>query len=164
MAASTYSGNLTKRLQQDLAGGIPLDSDAGTLADTFMAVARSVRRRQMRALEPLGVNPSQARALRALARAPGPLRSGALSERLRIAARSGTDVIDSLVCAGLATREPDPADRRAVHVALTDDGRELARRIADVQSAASADFFDVLPDQDRQDLRSLLDHLGKEHK
>lgn len=138
------------------------DAFAGTLADRFLMVARRIRRRQMRALEPLGVNPSQARALRVLARTGTPLRSGTLAERLRIQARSGTEVIDSLVGAGLATREPDPADRRAVQVSLTEDGWDLARRIADVQTAASADFFDALPEPDREALRSLLDQLNKE--
>lgn len=140
------------------------DAFAGTLADSFLMVARRIRRRQFQALEPLGVTPSQARALRVLARTGSPMRSGALAERLRIQARSGTDVIDALVAAGLARREPDPADRRAVQVTLTEQGWELARRIADVQTAASADFFDSLPERDRQDLRSLLDRLNKEHE
>ncbi|WP_051461722.1 MarR family winged helix-turn-helix transcriptional regulator [Tomitella biformata] len=127
-----------------------------------MTVARQVRRRQMHALEPMGINPSQARALRALARAGHPLRSGELAERLRIQARSGTDVIDGLEAGGLVRREPDPADRRAVQVELTPAGVELAKQIGAAQRSASAEFFAVLPATEQEALRSLLDHLTEE--
>lgn len=138
-----------------------MDSDAATLADSFMTLARRIRHAQMRALEPLGINPSQARALRMLARAGHPLRSGALAERLRIQARSGTDVVDALESAGLVRREPDPADRRAVQVALTEAGRQSAERIGAVQRAASAEFFAALGEQEQDALRSLLDLLNQ---
>ena len=138
------------------------DSDPGALADHFMTVARRIRRRQTHALGPLGVTPSQARALRALARSGGSLRAGALAERLRIQARSGTDVVDALQAAGLVRRGPDPADRRAVQVALTAAGEALAERIGAAQRAASAEIFAVLCVAEQNSLRSLLEQLTEE--
>ncbi|HEY6597492.1 MAG TPA: hypothetical protein VI011_25830, partial [Asanoa sp.] len=38
--------------------------------------------------------------------------------------RGATKLLDPLVAAGLACREPDPADRRTVYAALTNAGRE----------------------------------------
>jgi DNA-binding MarR family transcriptional regulator len=92
-----------------------------TLSDAFRAVSRQLRHRTQQALTPWDVTPSQARALGVLGR-HGPVRLGALSEHLRIAPRSATEVVDTLAAAGLVERRPDPADRRATLVALTARG------------------------------------------
>ena len=86
------------------------------LSDAFRAVARRLRIQTQRALAPWEVTPAQARALGVLNR-HGPLRLGALSERLHIAPRSATEVVDALEERGLVERRPDPADRRATLVA-----------------------------------------------
>ena len=92
------------------------------LTDVVMSVARLIRRRQVAALEPFGLSPSQSRALRVLTRVGEPVRLGFLAERLRIVPRSATDVVDSLEEAGWVRRTPDPNDRRAVLLELTDAG------------------------------------------
>ncbi|MCK8613827.1 MULTISPECIES: MarR family winged helix-turn-helix transcriptional regulator [Gordonia] len=59
----------------------------------------------------------------------GPMRMGELAERESIRMPTATSVIDGLTKHELVERRPDPADRRAVLVDLTDHGRELVERI-----------------------------------
>ncbi|MBY6412126.1 MarR family transcriptional regulator [Rhodococcus sp. BP-252] len=126
------------------------------LADSFMAVARRIRHTHMNALEPFGLNPSQSRALHVLAREEKPVRLRALADRLRIVARSATDIVDSLEQAELVVRAPDPADRRAVLVELTDDGRRRLQAIDAARRDVAALVFDGLEPAERVELARLL--------
>lgn len=70
----------------------------------------------------------QALALRAVA-LQGPLRMGALAEELGVTVATASRTVDALEASGLARRESDPDDARAVRVALTPAGkRERERR------------------------------------
>src|ERR1700676_5569314 len=88
------------------------DSRDDTLSEAFWSVARQLRRAAMESLAQWDISPSQARALRVLARHDG-ARLSELAEHLRIAARSATEVVDGLEAKGLVARRPDPQDRRA---------------------------------------------------
>jgi DNA-binding MarR family transcriptional regulator len=92
-----------------------------TLAEAFWAVARRLRDTSQETLAPWDINPSQLRALRVLRR-HGVMRLSELSDRLRIAPRSATEVVDALEKRGLVQRRPDPGDRRATLVEVTGDG------------------------------------------
>lgn len=133
------------------------------LTDVVMSVARLIRRRQVAALEPFGLSPSQGRALRVLGRVGEPVRLGFLAERLRIVPRSATDVVDSLEAAGWVIRTPDSQDRRAVLIELTDSGVALAADIANAQRRESADLFDDLDDAERTLLTDLLERVDAGH-
>jgi DNA-binding MarR family transcriptional regulator len=139
---------------------LPPSPEAGdeTLADAFRAVSRQLRQQTQRALAPWNVTPSQARALGMLHR-HGPLRLGTLSEHLRIAPRSTTEVVDALQEAGLVARSPDPADRRATLVALTERGADAAAGIRAARAAEAEEFFARLDDADRAGLTRLLQLL-----
>lgn len=151
--------------------------DGADLGDLMHVVFRRLRRRWSAQLEPLGVTPHQVRALRGVAEgAGGGIGSGAgtraasrpvadddagvrlrdLAERLRIAPRSATDVVDQLESRGLVERAADPADRRAVRIRLTDAGRGLLRRVHGARRTEAADFFAVLAPADRAELARLL--------
>lgn len=151
--------------------------DGADLGDLMHVVFRRLRRRWSAQLEPLGVTPHQVRALRGVAEgAGGGIGSGAgaraasrpvadddagvrlrdLAERLRIAPRSTTDVVDQLESRGLVERAADPADRRAVRIRLTDAGRGLLRRVHEARRTEAADFFAVLAPADRAELARLL--------
>lgn len=67
----------------------------------------------------VGVTASEARLLAHLSHA-GPLRQSELAERLGLAQMSVSGFVDRLEGAGLVVRKPDPHDRRAKQVALTD--------------------------------------------
>lgn len=133
--------------------------DSPTIADSFMAVARRIRHTHMHALEPFGLNPSQSRALHVLAREGQPMRLRALADRLRIVARSATDIVDSLEAAALVIREPDPQDRRAVLVSLTDSGRTQLDAIDSARRAVATELFDTLDTEDREQLARILDKI-----
>ncbi|MEV4642293.1 MarR family transcriptional regulator [Actinoplanes sp. NPDC049548] len=129
-----------------------------TLSELFWAVARRLRHLSRETLEPLTVSPSQGRALAVLMR-HGPIRPGALAGHLRIAARSATEVVDDLEGRGLVRREPDPADRRATLVALTDAGRATGERIKAARHAETERFFGALSAADRAELARILREL-----
>jgi DNA-binding MarR family transcriptional regulator len=144
---------------------VPAEPPAGagdvateTLADAFRAVSRQLRHQTQQALAPWDVTPSQARALGVLTR-HGPVRLGALSEHLRIAPRSATEVVDSLATAGLVERRPDPADRRATLVAVTARGDAVAAGIRAARAAEADDFFARLDEADRAALAAILEKL-----
>ncbi|NRI67575.1 MarR family transcriptional regulator [Rhodococcus sp. MS16] len=133
------------------------------LTDVVLSVARTIRRRQVAALEPFGLSPSQSRALRVLTRVGEPVRLGFLAEKLRIVPRSATDVVDSLEAAGWVKRTPDPHDRRAVLLELTDAGAALAAEVARAQRRESSDIFDDLDDTERVVLTELLERVDAGH-
>jgi DNA-binding MarR family transcriptional regulator len=87
------------------------------------------------------------------------VRLGTLSEHLRIAPRSATEVVDTLTAAGLVARHPDPADRRATLVALTSQGGEVAAGIRAARAAEADDFFTRLDEDDRAALAGILAKL-----
>jgi DNA-binding MarR family transcriptional regulator len=59
-------------------------------------------------------------------RAEGGRRVGALAEQFSLTAATVSDALTTLAEKGLVTKVPDPDDRRARIVRLTDDGKELA--------------------------------------
>ena len=129
-----------------------------TLADLFWAVARRLRHQTRETVAPFGVTPGQARALAILAR-EGAMRLSALSDSLRIVPRSGTEVVDALEERGLVRRSPDPADRRATLVTLTDAGRDLAAGLGAARRAEAAALFGTLTASDRESLTRILTTL-----
>jgi len=69
-----------------------------------------------------------------------------------------TALVDDLARAGLATREPDPADRRVKIVVITEKGRSLAEEIHSVLSVPPA-AFGALSRPELRQLRALLDKV-----
>lgn len=147
-----------------------MDASDDALVEEFWAVSRSLRSLAREALAAWDVTPSQARALAVLRRgAPGqsgpgqsgpgrggPARLGDLAERLRIAPRSATEVVDGLEERGLVERRPDPADRRAILVALTRHGEDVAAGIRAARASGAGSVFARLPAADRAELARLL--------
>lgn len=129
-----------------------------TLAEAFWGVARQLRRLSRESLAPWDITPSQQRAIGRLAR-QGTARLSELSERLGIAPRSTTEVVDGLQERGLVERLPDPTDRRATLVRLTAAGEEIARATRETRMAEAESFFDTLTDRDRTDLARILQAL-----
>ena len=132
-----------------------MDDAQPQTGDLVMALARRVRRAHLDALADWQVTPSQSRALKVLARADG-MRPSVLAEELRIAPRSATEVADALEERGWVRRSPDPTDRRATTLTLTDAGRDLLARVDDVRRAASERTLDVLTPAQRRTLHEIL--------
>jgi DNA-binding MarR family transcriptional regulator len=129
-----------------------------TLAEAFWSLARQLRRASLESLAHWDITPSQSRALRALTR-HGVMRLSDLAEHLRIAARSTTEVVDSLEDKGLLERQPDPHDRRATLVALTAPGQALGEAIRSSRGTEAERVFDRLSTTDRAHLARILKKL-----
>ena len=69
-----------------------------------------------------------------------------------------TALVDDLAQHGLASREPDPLDRRVKTVVLTTKGRALAAEIQSVLSVPPASF-NALSRAELRQLRDLLDKV-----
>ena len=131
-----------------------------TLAEAFRAVARQLRHLSLETLAPWDIAPSHSRALGALMR-HGVMRLSELSDHLHIAARSTTEVVDALQERGLVERRPDPNDRRATLVALTDEGSRVGEAIRSARDAEAKNFFSVLSETDRTHLARILRKLRR---
>ncbi len=129
-----------------------------SLADAFWSVARQLRETSQDTLAPWDITPAQYRALRVLRR-HGEMRLSALSDRLHIAARSTTEVIDALEARDLVGRQPDPQDRRATLVDLTEHGTSVLDAIRAARGTESERAFDRLTPADRADLARILRQL-----
>ena len=71
--------------------------------------------------------------------------------------------MDSLEDAGWVRRTPDPNDRRAVLLELTDAGAALAADVAKAQRRESSDVFDDLDESERAPLTDLLERVAAGH-
>ncbi|MGY1672033.1 MarR family winged helix-turn-helix transcriptional regulator [Geodermatophilus sp. SYSU D00710] len=78
-------------------------------------------------------------------RAAGPSTQRALADALGVSARNVTGLVDGLVAAGLVTREPHPADRRAALVTPTARGQALLDELARGQAELAGQLFGGLP-------------------
>ncbi|MDH6579679.1 DNA-binding MarR family transcriptional regulator [Kitasatospora sp. MAP5-34] len=139
----------------------PPTDTAAELADALTRAMKRIRRQSMRQLEPHGITPGQARALRTLAHAPGcegreAMRLSDLADRLHIAPRSATTVVDALEEAGLVERTPDPADRRAVRLVLTAAGHSALERIGQVRHEVAQEYFGPVSQADQDALLQAL--------
>jgi DNA-binding MarR family transcriptional regulator len=136
------------------------NQDPVQLADQLTGLIRRLRRAQADRLKPLGLTPAQERALRMIARSSEPLRITELAERLGIVPRSVTTVIDALEEAGLARREVDPRNRRAILLQLTEHGAAVRDELRDARQRAAEELFAPLTEPERESLASLLTRLG----
>lgn len=135
-----------------------LRTDAEAL---YVALNRLVRHYQFRDRDRIcchGISVSQCYALESLA-TDGPLRLSGLAERLMLENSTASRVVDSLVRKELATRVEDPEDRRAVRIALTEEGRALHARIhEDLVAEEEARIMDLTPAERRGAIK-LLERL-----
>ncbi|GAA4549573.1 MarR family winged helix-turn-helix transcriptional regulator [Amycolatopsis samaneae] len=86
-------------------------------------------------------------------------RMGEVRERLGVTGRAITSAVDALERDGLLRREPDPTDRRASLLAITESGRERLKEIERIQRTHADDTFSVLEAEERRTLLELLSRL-----
>lgn len=150
------------------------------LGELFHAAFRGLRRTWAEQLAPWDLTPHQWRALMTLMRGrrspgsgepgkdgTGPADTGVtsdvrlkdLAERLRIAPRSATEVVDQLEAKGLVRRDPDPTDRRATLIVATAAGRKLFADVQVERRDKSSEYFARLGAQDRAELARILGQL-----
>lgn len=140
-----------------------MDNSAG-LGDLMHAAFRGLRGRWMQQLAPFGLTPHQFRALNGVGRGADASGSGVrlkdLADRLHIAPRSATEVVDQLQEKGLVERVPDPNDRRATRISLSEAGQELRTRIRSARRREADEYFSALSAEDRAQLARILGQLA----
>jgi DNA-binding MarR family transcriptional regulator len=92
----------------------------------------------------------------------GPLRLGALAERIGATDPTVSRAVDGLVDAGIVERQSDPDDRRAVLHLATAQGRAWVERRRGEVAAALDEALQRLTPADRARLLSLIGRLNSE--
>ncbi len=127
-------------------------------------ISRLARELEAR-LEPVyrehGLEPGWHDVLATLRRAGPPfaLRPSDLTGTLMLTSSGTTKRLDKLEDAGLIARAPDPGDRRAILITLTDAGRELIDGVTAAHLANEASLLSSLSDAERGGLADLLRKL-----
>jgi DNA-binding MarR family transcriptional regulator len=103
---------------------------------------------------------TQALALRVTA-TEGPLRMGALADRLGVTVATASRTVDALAAAGLVRREADPFDARAVRVVAAARGRREFRQRKERFARALARLSDDLSEIEQRQLADALETLGR---
>ncbi|MFD1053352.1 MarR family winged helix-turn-helix transcriptional regulator [Terrabacter terrigena] len=135
-----------------------------TAADGMAAITSLMRAHQIvlarveATLKPLGVTFARYEVLMLLWFSKrGSLPMKVIGSRLQVHPTSVTNAVDRLEDAGLVTRSTHPDDRRAMLVALTPSGRELAERAT---KALNTEVFEQ-PDLEAGDVHALVDVLTR---
>ncbi|MFJ9412945.1 MarR family winged helix-turn-helix transcriptional regulator [Streptomyces sp. NPDC101227] len=141
-------------------GKDPATPPPSEVAERFFAVTKLLRKRANEGLRAQGLTMARGK-LMAVLHHTGPVRISVIAAKLGIAARSVTEAVDALERDGLVTRQPDPTDRRAVLVALTERGTTVIREAEGPRRAVVNGLFSALDADDRAELLRLLDILGR---
>ncbi|OWY58828.1 MarR family transcriptional regulator [cyanobacterium TDX16] len=131
------------------------DSSIGFLVGD---VARLLRRNFNRRAQALGLSQAQWRALAYLARQQG-VSQASLADRLEIQPITLVRLLDRLQAAGLVTRRPDPHDRRAFRLYLTDRAQPLLARVWSIAAQTREQALAGMPIQRQRMLIKSLQHL-----
>lgn len=126
---------------------------------TIMATARAIRAAYDLRLAAVELNLSEASLLAFVAEFDG-LTQTRLAERLGLGRAATGSVIAALVRRGLVERRPDPCDRRVWLVEVTDAGRELSARVAEIDQVLRSELRCGISRRERQQLAELLVRLG----
>jgi DNA-binding MarR family transcriptional regulator len=92
----------------------------------------------------------------------GRLRMGDLADDLGVTARTITSLVDALQREGLLSRLPDPTDRRATLLELTEKARTQFEQVRSLQMELGEELVAPLDTQQRRQLLDLLGRLNKE--
>ncbi|HEV2257371.1 MAG TPA: MarR family transcriptional regulator [Streptosporangiaceae bacterium] len=91
--------------------------------------------------------------------ARGPCTQRALASALHVTPRAITALVDSLVETGFVTREPCPADRRAILVTFTELGRTTGQALADGHRELARHLFAGMPAEAFDGFEGSLSHV-----
>ncbi len=128
------------------------------VGERFLAVFHRMHRAADERMTASGLSLARTKVLRHLSQT-GPVRPGALASVCGVVPHSITDIVDGLERDGLAERQPDPADRRAKLIRLTDKGAAALMTAAVTREQLLNALFGALDGTERQQMLDLLDHL-----
>ena len=105
----------------------------------------------------MGVSASQARVLAVLHYADGPIKPSLVATLLFQETQSITGILHRIEARGWVRRLPDPNDRRAVGLELTDQGREITEQIIKISEELYEDMFGTtLNATDKKSIETIL--------
>ena len=105
----------------------------------------------------LGVSASQARVLAVLHFTTEPIKPSLVATLLFQETQSITGILHRIETRGWVRRLPDPHDRRAVGLELTEPGREITTEIVEIAESLYEDLFaSVLSAQEKRQLEATL--------
>jgi DNA-binding MarR family transcriptional regulator len=128
-----------------------------TAINPLLDAARAVEARLERSLGELGLSRPKLVALTKLVEAGEPLTLGELAERISCVRSNITQLMDRLEADGLVRRVDDPADRRSVRAALTEEGKARQKRGALIMDQVEQEVSRVLPEAVRSALKALAE-------
>jgi DNA-binding MarR family transcriptional regulator len=134
------------------------DDERTAALDRLLEVTVLLGRDMTASLAASGLTVARATLLWTL-RAAGPSTQRALADALGVSARNVTGLVDGLAAAGLVTREPHPADRRATLVTPTERGQALLDELGRGQAELAGQLFGGLSDARVGGLVSALDEV-----
>jgi DNA-binding MarR family transcriptional regulator len=128
------------------------------VGDRYLAVHHRMVRAVNDEMSGCGLSLARTKVLLRL-RERGPIRQSVLAADFGLSPHSITDIVDGLERLGMAERRPDPTDRRAKLVAITDAGL-AGLDVADAtRQRLLTEIFGALSEADRAALLRLLDSL-----
>lgn len=89
----------------------------------------------------------------------GALTMTEISNYLRISKQQATQTVDKMIRQGLVQRQPDPDDRRKIHVVITDEGRELVKNCRALMAQQMEEKISALSDEDYEKLHTALEMM-----
>jgi len=128
------------------------------VGERFLSVFHRIRRAADERMTASGLSLARTKVVRHLAQS-GPVRPGTLASVCGVVPHSITDIVDGLERDGLAERQPDPDDRRAKLIRLTDKGAAALTAAAATREHLLNTLFGALDAAERQNLHDLLDRL-----
>ncbi len=94
--------------------------------------------------------------------APAGMHQKEIAQQMGVNASSMSEFLDRLEDGGYIQRIPDPSDKRATLISLTEKGQSRAAELEDERSAQFADLFGNLTDEEKKTLIDLLNKISPE--
>jgi DNA-binding MarR family transcriptional regulator len=136
------------------------------IVDRIGGLSRRFNREMDETLEAFGLNHGELKVLGILWRTGEPhvASPGVLARFVELSTGAMTNRLDRLEEAGFVRRLPDPDDRRAVHVELTEKGKRTWEKVIAAQAKKEAVVAAALTDREKEQLTKLLRKLMLEYE
>ncbi len=121
-------------------------------------VARLMRREYNRRVQVTGMTQAQWRAIMVLWRNPG-ISQARLADILEMQPISVARLLDRMQGQSLVERQPDPTDRRAVRLYLSDKAEPLRQRLCAYGAETRAHVLEGISAKEQETLMNILDRM-----
>jgi DNA-binding MarR family transcriptional regulator len=138
-----------------------VDPTTEGIVDRIGALSKRLKSAFNETLGEFGLNHGEWSVLGYLKRSGAPHRRspGELAKHAGLSSGAMTNRLDKLEAAGLVRRLPDPSDRRALQIELTEQGHDRWERSAAAQVEKETAVTSALGDDEKEQLNALLRRL-----